>query len=229
MVRQLRIFEIALPLLLIEEDVLGVVLVDRPLRSAPEVGGHEEVVARADLVLALRRFECPRFPPPRHRFKCRRDIGEFLHARADRRDVGRGLRAQRRRQSRKARLIPIDAIRTNDVVEYPSLFVEALHGRCRHTIGFRYRRCTGIERGKIGQGVWIRSARRSRRRDLRGCRRLCLRGLRAGSSNGKHGRGLNESTTVDGHRASSVVPDVSGLEHDPEKLQTFRTGSCDRS
>ena len=109
----------------------------------------------------------PRFPPPRHQFKGRRDVGEFLYARADRRDVGCGLRAQRRRQSRKARLIPIDAIRTNDVVEYPSLFVEALHGRCRHTVGSGCRRCTGIERGKIGQGIRIRRARRGRRRRLR--------------------------------------------------------------
>ena len=41
-----------------------------------------------------------------------------------------------------------------------SLLVEALHGRCRHTIGSRCRWCTGIERGKIGQGIWIRRAGR---------------------------------------------------------------------
>ena len=200
MVRQLGIFEIALPLLLIEEDVLGVVLVDRPLRSAPEVRGHEKVVARADLVLLLRRFDRPRFPPSRHRFECRRDIGEFLHARADRRDVGGGLRTQRRRQSGQARLIPVDAVRTDDVVEDPALLVEAPHGRCRHAIGSGGRRCLGIERGQVGQPIRIGGARRGRRGGrLRKGRRLRLRGLCAGGGNGNHGCGLNESTTVDGH------------------------------
>jgi hypothetical protein len=52
MVRQLRILEIALPLLLIEEDVLGVVLVDRPLRSAPEIAAMKKL-SRAPILSSI--------------------------------------------------------------------------------------------------------------------------------------------------------------------------------
>lgn len=80
MVREFRILEVALTLFLIEEDIFRIVLVDGPLRSAPKVGGHEIVVAGADVVAGFLRLERSRLPPTGRRFKCRRDIGEFLHA-----------------------------------------------------------------------------------------------------------------------------------------------------
>jgi hypothetical protein len=69
--------------------------------------------------------------PFRRAFEGRADVGHFLHARANGREIRIGFHATGRRQIDRSRLIPVDAIGPNDVVERPALLREAL-GRGRH-------------------------------------------------------------------------------------------------
>src|SRR5712692_12028164 len=94
---ELGVFQEALALLLIEEDVLVVVLVDRPLRRRPVVRRHEVIVARGGALAGFFRLDRARLAPPRRRLERGRDVGELLHALPDRseeRRVGKECRSR---------------------------------------------------------------------------------------------------------------------------------------
>src|SRR5262249_2935886 len=59
----------------------------------------------------------------------RADVGHLLYPGADRREVGIGLDPARGGEIDRTRLVPIDAVGANDVVERPALRGEALGGR----------------------------------------------------------------------------------------------------
>jgi len=73
--------------------------------------------------------------PFRHAFEGRADVGHFLHARANSGEIGIGFDAAGRRQIDRSRLIPVDAIGPNDVVERPALLREALGRGCDLCLG----------------------------------------------------------------------------------------------
>src|SRR5207247_1043994 len=78
------------------------------------------------------RLDRARLAPPRRRLERGRDVGELLHALPDGGDVGGRFRAERGRKSGQARLVPVDAVGADDVVENPALLGPAPHrGRVR--------------------------------------------------------------------------------------------------
>jgi len=204
MIGDLGVFEVALTLFLVEEDILVVVLVDGPLRSSPIVRGHEIVVAGADEVARVLCLDGACFTAASDRFECRCDVGKFLNARADGSNVVRGFGAQRRRKPRQARLVPINAIRAYDIVEHPALFLKALHRRRRYPVRLGRRRCLRIERGEVRQGGHCTSGGRSSWHELSGCWRLGLRDPSAGGTNGQRRGGLDEGATMYRHAISSL-------------------------
>ena len=71
--------------------IVVVVVQQRPLRCRPEHRGAKIIVARGHAVVLSLGLTRRGFTPPRHRLEGRRDVGIFLHPRADCRDVaGRG-------------------------------------------------------------------------------------------------------------------------------------------
>ena len=128
-IRQRGVFGVALALLVIVGDVGLVVLVIGPLRRAPMHRGHEEIVARGDLAVGGCRGIGLGFAAARHGGESRADIGHLLHPLADAGEIGIGLDAARRMDIERARLIPVDAVGADDVVDEPALRVEAGHGR----------------------------------------------------------------------------------------------------
>jgi hypothetical protein len=129
MVRERRVLSVALALLVVVGDVGLVVLVIRPLRRAPVHRRHEVVVARGHLVIGLRRRLGLGFAPARHRFEGGADVSHLLHALADAGEIGVGLVAAGAAEIQRARLIPVDAVGADDVVEEPALLLEAAHVR----------------------------------------------------------------------------------------------------
>src|SRR5262249_24716568 len=65
--------------------------------------------------------------PPRHRLEGRADVGHLLHALADAGEIGVGLVAAGTAEIERARLVPVDAIGADDVVEEPTLRLGAAH------------------------------------------------------------------------------------------------------
>ena len=86
---------------------------------------HEIIVARADQLVGLLGETRALLAAPRGRFEGRADIGHLLDALADGGEVGEGFDAARRLQIKRARLVPIDAVRLDDVVDRPALLAEA--------------------------------------------------------------------------------------------------------
>ena len=120
-------------------DVQLVVLVVGPLRRAPIDRRHEIIVARGDLAAGLLGGLGLGLAPARHRLERRRDVGHLLDALADAGDVGAALRSARARDVNRARLVPVDAVGADDVVEQPALLLEALHMRLAALVHDRLR------------------------------------------------------------------------------------------
>ncbi len=125
------ILRVALALLVVVGDVGFVVLVVGPLRGAPMHRRHEEIVARGHLVIGLRRGVGLGFAALGHGGEGRADIGHLLHALADAGKIGIGLDAARQMDVERARLVPVDAVGADDIVDQPALRVETAHLRRR--------------------------------------------------------------------------------------------------
>ncbi len=129
MIGERGIFGVAFALLVVVGDVGLVVLVVGPLRRAPMHRRHEEIVARGDLAVGLRRGIGLGLAAARDGGKGRADIGHLLHPLANAGEIGIGLDAARQMDVERARLVPIDAVGADDVVDQPALLVEAAHAR----------------------------------------------------------------------------------------------------
>ena len=129
MVGERGVLGVALALLVVVGDVGLVVLVVRPLRRAPVHRRHEVVVARGDLVIGLFGGFRLGLAPAGDRLEGRPDVGHLLHPLADAGEIGVGLVAARSAQIERARLVPVDAVGADDVVEQPALLLEAAHVR----------------------------------------------------------------------------------------------------
>ena len=134
MIGERGIFGIAFAFLVVIGDVGFIVFVVGPLRGAPVHRGHEEIIARGDLAIGLGGGIGLGLAAARHRRKGRTDVGHFLHPLANAGEIGIGFDAARQMDVQRARLIPIDAIGPNDVVDEPALLVEATDLRRTATI-----------------------------------------------------------------------------------------------
>ena len=136
-----RIARVAVALALVVGEIGRVVVVVRPLRRAPVDRRHEIIVARGDR-------RAVRLGGPRLGFAAARGVGEgqldvgvFLDALADRGEVRAALDAAGGVEIERARLVPVDADRTEHVVERPALRGPAPHlgfacGGFRHHVLF---------------------------------------------------------------------------------------------
>src|SRR5262244_2249440 len=139
MIRQRRIFRVAFALLVVVSDVGFVVLIVRPLRGSPMDRGHEVIVARGHPAIGfLGRFRLG-LAPSRHRLEGRADVRHLLHPLADAGEIGVGLVAAGTAEIERARLVPVDAVGADDVVEEPTLRLEAAHMRLAALVQNRLR------------------------------------------------------------------------------------------
>ena len=152
MIGERRILGVAFALLVVVGDVGLVVLVVGPLRRAPVHGRHEEIVARGDLVIGLRCGIGLGLAPPRHGGERRADIGHLLDPLADAGEIGVGLDAARPVDIERARLVPIDAVGADDVVDEPALGVEPAHARRAAMIANRRESLAGAVHGRPPMG-----------------------------------------------------------------------------
>ncbi len=127
MIGERRIFRVALALLVVIGDIGLVVLVIGPLRGAPMHRRHEEVIACGYLVVGERRGIGLGLAAPRHGGERGSDIGHLLHPLADAGKVGIGLNAAGQMNVERSRLVPVDAVGADDVVDEPTLLVETAH------------------------------------------------------------------------------------------------------
>jgi hypothetical protein len=137
-VRQPRVAGVAFPLLRVQGEVLPARIVVGPLGRAVVDRRHVPVVARRHeiaLGFPLARLGLSSF---RGALEGRADVGHFLHAGADGREIGIGLDPARGGEIDRSRLVLVDPIGANDIVESPPLLGETL-GR-RRTVGFGQRR-----------------------------------------------------------------------------------------
>jgi hypothetical protein len=106
---------------------------------------HEIIVARADHLIGFLGKPRALLAPPGGRFESRADIRHLLDALADRREIGERFDAARRLQIERARLVPIDAVRLDDVVDRPALLAEAAATRLADMFHDRLRmRCAHL-------------------------------------------------------------------------------------
>ena len=138
-VRHRGVLGVALALLEMAGDVRFVVLIVRPLRRAPIHRRHEIVIARGDLVARLLRSLRLGLAAARHRLEGRRDVAHLLDALANADDVRGALRPARRADIDRARLVPVDAVGANGVVEQPALLLKPLHVRLAALVHDRLR------------------------------------------------------------------------------------------
>src|SRR5215475_7028451 len=129
MIRQRSIFRVAFALLVVVGDVGFVVLIVRPLRRAPMDRGHEVIVARGHPAIGLLGGFRLGLAPACHRLERWADVRHLLHALADAGEIGVGLVAARTAEIERARLVPVDAVGADNVVEEPTLRLEAAHVR----------------------------------------------------------------------------------------------------
>ncbi len=139
MVGQRRILRIVLALLQMAADVLFVVLVVGPLRRAPIHRRHEIVVARRDHAAGLFGALGLRFAAHRDRLERRRDVGHLLDPLAHDMDVGLAFHAAWAGDVDRSRLIPVDTVGADDIVEQPALVLEPLHMRLAALVHDRLR------------------------------------------------------------------------------------------
>ena len=136
MVGKRGVFGVTFALLVVVGDVGLVVLVIGPLRRAPMHRGHEEIVARGDFMVGESRGVGLRLAAAGDSGECRADVRHLLHPLADAGEVGIGLDAARPMDIKRARLVPIDAVGADDVVDHPALLVEAPHMRLAALIAY---------------------------------------------------------------------------------------------
>src|SRR4051794_24391301 len=120
-------------------DVFFIVLVVGPLRRAPIHRRHEIVVARRDHAAGLFSTLGLRFAAHRDRLEGRRDIGHLLDPLAHDMDVGLAFHAAGAGDVDRARLVPVDTVGADDVVEQPALVLEPLHMRLAALVHDRLR------------------------------------------------------------------------------------------
>jgi len=148
-----RIAGEALLLLLVQLDMLRPGIVVGPLGGTVVDGGHVPVVARGDGVAFRLGGARLGLAPLRRAFEGGADIGHFLHAGADRGEIGVGFDAARRGEIDGARLIPVDAVGANDIIDGPALLRESFGRGGASCLGVRAvaraeQRCTCAEGGK---------------------------------------------------------------------------------
>ena len=143
-----RIARVAVALALVVGEIGRVVLVVRPLRRAPVDRRHEIIVARGDRRAVLLGGARLGLAAARGVGEGRLDVGVFPDALADRGEIGAALDAAGGVQIERARLVPVDADRTQHVVERPALPGPAPH------LGFAFGRSFASSRPlpDIGQG-----------------------------------------------------------------------------
>jgi hypothetical protein len=100
-------------------------LVNRPHRLAVKLRRDVVIVARGHLVAGVRRFLGFRFALPRDDLERSADVDESLDPLLDARDVPGDAQSASTKHAAGVTLIPIDAVRLNDVVEDPALLVPA--------------------------------------------------------------------------------------------------------
>src|SRR5215831_9698067 len=138
-IRQRRVFGVAFALLVVVSDVGFVVLIVGPLRRAPMHRGHEVIVARGHPAIGLLGRFCLGLAPARDRLEGRADVRHLLHPLADAGEIGVGLVAAGTAEIERARLVPVDAVGADDVVEEPTLRLEAAHVRLAALVQNRLR------------------------------------------------------------------------------------------
>src|SRR5262245_44535562 len=146
MVRERGVFRVAFALLVVVGDVGLVVLVVGPLRRAPVHRRHEVVVARGHLVIGLLGRLRLGLAPARDRLEGGPDVRHLLHPLADTRKIGVRLVAARAAEIERARLVPVDAVGADDVVEEPALLLEAAHVRLAARVENRLRWIDDVHR-----------------------------------------------------------------------------------
>src|SRR5262249_27661975 len=109
-----RIVGKAFPLLVVKLDVLLSGAVVWRLRGAVVNGGHVPIVARGDRIAVGLGGASLGLAPFRRAFEGRTDVGHFLHARANGGEIGIGFDAAGGGEIDRSRLIPVDAIGSND-------------------------------------------------------------------------------------------------------------------
>lgn len=132
-----RIAGEALLLLLVQLDMLRPGIVVGPLGGTVVDGGHVPVVARGDGIAFG--FRCARLglAAPRCTFEGGADIRHLLHPGADRGEIGIRLHPARRGKIDRARLVPVDSVCANDIVDGPALLREAPGHGCGLGLGER--------------------------------------------------------------------------------------------
>ena len=153
-----RVVGEALAFLLVQLDVLLAGIVVGPFGGAVMDRRHVPVVARGDeaaLGLGVARLG---LAPLGGALERRADIGHLLHAGADRGEIRVGFDAARRGQIDRARLVPVDAVGADDVVERPALLGEALRGRGAVRLGERRVARGGERRARAHDGERAKEA-----------------------------------------------------------------------
>src|SRR5262249_58978274 len=123
------VFGVAFAFFVLIGDLDFIILVERQLRAAQVPRRNEEIIARRDFAIGLRRGIGLGLAAARHRRKGRADIGHFLHPLADAGEIGIGFDAAGQMDVQRTWLIPIDAIGANNIVDEPALLLEAAHPR----------------------------------------------------------------------------------------------------
>src|SRR6516162_4977595 len=139
MIRQRHIFRVTFALLIVVGDVGFVVLIVGPLRRSPLNRGHEIIVARGHPAIGFLGRFCLGLAPARDRLEGRADVRHLLHPLADAGEIGVGLVAAGTAEIERARLVPVDAVGADDVVEEPTLRLEAAHMRLAALVQNRLR------------------------------------------------------------------------------------------
>ena len=124
-------------------------IVIRPLGRAVVDSSHVPVVARRHRIAVGLGVACLGFSPLGGAFEGRTDIGHFLHTGTDGSEVGIGFDAARGGKIDRSRLVPVDAVGTDDIVERPTLLGEAPGRRCAVCL----RQCNAARGGESRSGT----------------------------------------------------------------------------
>src|SRR5437764_2590488 len=121
MVGKARVIAEALPLLFVELQVLRSGIVIGPFSGTVMDGGHVPIVPRGNEIALGFGGTGLGLAPFGGAFESGADIGHLLHAGADRGEIGIGFDAAWRGKIDRARLIPVNSVGANDVINGPAL------------------------------------------------------------------------------------------------------------